>query len=137
MSEKFNSGYGGYTCDHYTCSKLLWVGWGGKDSPDRRIYCYESTAESVKEKGNYIGTGAADAGPTSSNAKARSDGGNENQVIISGTLNAVTGGSDQIVPIPPYVIYVSAASQVFRFGGQMIYSGTVTQYGSAQAVRIY
>ena len=86
---------------------------------------------------NYIGTGAADAGPTSSNAKARSDGGNENQVIISGTLNAVTGGSDQIVPIPPYVIYVSAASQVFRFGGQMIYSGTVTQYGSAQAVRIY
>jgi len=53
MSEKFNSGYGGYTCDHYTCSKLLWVGWGGKDSPDRRIYCYESTAESVKEKGNY------------------------------------------------------------------------------------
>jgi len=86
---------------------------------------------------NYIGTGSANAGPTSGNAKARSNGGNENQVILSGTLDAVSGGSDQIVAVPAYVVYVSAASETYRFGGQMIYSGIVTQYGSAQAIRIY
>jgi len=43
MSEKFNSGYGGYTCDQ--CHILLWSGIGGLEDKSRRKYIYN-----VKDK---------------------------------------------------------------------------------------
>lgn len=36
MSEKFNSGHGGYTCDG--CSILLWSGHLGSKYPENRFY---------------------------------------------------------------------------------------------------
>lgn len=45
MAEKFNSGYGGYTCDN--CSVLLWAGANGKDKSERRIYCYNTKLENI------------------------------------------------------------------------------------------
>lgn len=48
MTERFNSGLGGYTCD--TCSRLLWSGFDG----DQRVYCYEATPETVlSRKGKH------------------------------------------------------------------------------------
>lgn len=45
MSEKFNSGYGGYICD--TCRALLWAGRDGLINPHKRKYVYSSTEETV------------------------------------------------------------------------------------------
>lgn len=38
MSEKWNSGHGGYICD--TCSVLLWAGHNGSERSENRLYCY-------------------------------------------------------------------------------------------------
>lgn len=50
MGEKFNSGYGGYICDH--CRRLLWAGRGGLQDPLKRKFIYSSTPESVVVKNN-------------------------------------------------------------------------------------
>lgn len=36
MGEKWNSGIGGYVCDH--CRVLLWAGFGGLDEGGKRHY---------------------------------------------------------------------------------------------------
>ncbi len=45
MTERFNSGAGGYTCDG--CSKLLWAGVGGLKNPSKRRFWYRETEESI------------------------------------------------------------------------------------------
>ena len=47
MGEKFNSGEGGYICDH--CRTLLWAGACGRLNPSRRRYIYSATPSSVVE----------------------------------------------------------------------------------------
>jgi hypothetical protein len=98
---------------------------------------YMTGTTNAEHVDNYISIGSANAGP-SAGAEARSTLTSENRVLMSGKLDANAGGSDLVLPIPPYVVVVTAATQVFRFGGHMIYSiGTVTQYGSMQAVRTF
>lgn len=48
MSERFNSGMGGYTCDE--CCVLLWAGIGGAENPANRFYSYEAKAEDIVAK---------------------------------------------------------------------------------------
>jgi hypothetical protein len=43
MSERFNSGQGGYTCDQ--CNVLMWAGLSG----DEKIYCYSLTEKDIVE----------------------------------------------------------------------------------------
>ncbi len=48
MTERFNSGQGGYTCD--MCNVLLWSGYRGSLEPLNRKFCYGSTPESIVKK---------------------------------------------------------------------------------------
>lgn len=52
MSERFNSGAGGYTCD--SCHTLLWAGVSALHRPEHRMYCYNETEDSITidNKGN-------------------------------------------------------------------------------------
>ena len=50
MSERFNSGAGGYTCD--SCHILLWAGSRGMRYPERREWRYSETADTVLVKDN-------------------------------------------------------------------------------------
>lgn len=45
MSERFNNGYGGYTCD--ACRKLLWAGFNGLEVPKQRRYIYDTKQAEV------------------------------------------------------------------------------------------
>jgi len=45
MSERFNSGIGGYTCDN--CLVLLWAGVGGAKTPENRRYIYSTKKEDI------------------------------------------------------------------------------------------
>lgn len=47
MSERFNSGLGGYTCD--TCKTLLWSGRDGATNPDNRQMVYKASREDIKK----------------------------------------------------------------------------------------
>lgn len=50
MSERFNSGMGGYTCDG--CDVLLWAGHQGSIHPENRIFSYSTKKEDVIKIGN-------------------------------------------------------------------------------------
>ncbi len=45
MTERFNSGRGGYTCDG--CGALLWAGFNGLEKPANRGYIYGIQSEDV------------------------------------------------------------------------------------------
>lgn len=48
MSERFNSGIGGYTCD--CCAVLLWAGFKGLTNEHARCYCYGDKQFFIIEK---------------------------------------------------------------------------------------
>lgn len=50
MTEKFNSGMGGYTCDNVSCSKLLWAGARAAERPDKRRYIYSTLSQNVRRR---------------------------------------------------------------------------------------
>lgn len=45
MTERFNSGYGGYTCDE--CNVLLWAGHSGSTNPENRFFCYKAKPHNI------------------------------------------------------------------------------------------
>jgi hypothetical protein len=48
MTERFNSGHGGYTCDH--CGRLLWSGMNGAHEPGNRLYIYGADPEHIVQR---------------------------------------------------------------------------------------
>jgi len=52
MCEKFNSGYGGYICDH--CRVLLWAGRNGSENPENRRFIYSTKPEDIVELGGLF-----------------------------------------------------------------------------------
>ena len=45
MGERFNSSYGGYTCDY--CSTLIWAGADGSVNPEVRKFVYRAKPADV------------------------------------------------------------------------------------------
>lgn len=48
MTERFNSGHGGYTCD--ACNVLLWAGVRGCTFPEKRKFIYSTQASDIVER---------------------------------------------------------------------------------------